>query len=166
MDEKDWREIKGYEGLYWVNQYGDVKNKDGLLLKQAINTSGYKYVRLCKYKRQYKWFFIHRLVAMSFLENPENKPDVNHKDGDKFNNHVSNLEWVTKRENHLHRVYTLNKTNSKWKPKTITCVETGKKFKSVAEATKYCGLKSLSSISQVINNNRKVAAGYHWKTIK
>ena len=165
MDEKEWREINGYENLYWVNQFGEVKNRKGKILKQTLNTSGYVYTRLCKGKRQYKWHFIHRLVAGAFLENPENKPDVNHKDGDKLNNKVSNLEWVTKRENHIHRVYTLNKTDSKWKPKTIACVETGKKFKSIAEATKYCGLKSLSSISQVINNNRKVAGGYHWKII-
>lgn len=163
MVEKNWREIKGYENLYWVNQFGEVKNGKGKILKQTLNTSGYVYTRLCKGKRQYKWHFIHRLVASAFLENPENKPDVNHKDGNKLNNKVSNLEWVTKRENHLHRVYLLKKTNSGWSPKAVVCLETGKKFKSIAEASGYCGFKTIGNLSQVLNGKRQTAGGFHWR---
>lgn len=166
MVEKDWREIEGYENSYWVNQFGEIRNKDGLILKQEPNTSGYMGLRLCKYPKQYKWFFVHRLVAQAFVPNPNNKPDVNHKDGDKLNNSFNNLEWVTKHENHLHRVYVLGKSNQKWMPKKVRCVETGKEYNSIKEATNEIGLKTLSSISSVINGRQLTAKGFHWELVR
>lgn len=87
---------------YRVNQYGDVLGIRGKLLKGFIHPKGYKHVFLgngdCSK--------VHRLVAQAFIPNPENKPEVNHKDGNKLNNHVSNLEWVTHLENMQHAYKT------------------------------------------------------------
>lgn len=113
-----WKDIVGYEGLYQVSNLGRVKslkrnkaNNYGKVpervLKQQINkkSGGYSQASLCK-EGKYKVFFIHRLVARAFIHNPDNKPVVNHKDGNKHNNCVGNLEWCTQKENVLHSFVT------------------------------------------------------------
>lgn len=102
--EENWKTIAGYEGYYEVSDLGNVRsldrgNRKGKLL--VSNTGKYKGVFLCKLgtiKRKN----IHRLVAETFIPNPENKPLVNHKDGDKHNNKLENLEWCTHQENMNH----------------------------------------------------------------
>ena len=101
-----WKDIVGYEGLYKVSNFGRIKSfsRRGTtkkILKPWINRQGYLIVDLCKNSKS-KHFPIHRLVATAFIQNPENKPEPNHEDGNKFNNHVSNLKWVTKSENIQH----------------------------------------------------------------
>ena len=94
---EEWRDIKGYEGKYKISSYGKVKSlkhKDEKLLKPSYDKDGYKQVILCNNGKGKKWF-IHRLVAIHFLPNPNNLPQVNHKDEDKANNVVENLEWCT-----------------------------------------------------------------------
>lgn len=95
-----WKDIKEYEGLYLVSNYGKVKSKRKQR-KPRLDKYGYPTVSLSKngIKKHYK---IHRLVAIAFLPNEYNKPTVNHKDGNKENNHVSNLEWNTVKENIIH----------------------------------------------------------------
>lgn len=159
MNEKEWKEIKGYEGLYWVDKNGNIKNKKGLMLKQALNTSGYRYVRLCRPIKQYKWVFPHRLVAQAFVPNPDNKPDVNHKDGNKLNNNADNLEWATKHENHVHRVYALRHSNKL--PKKVKCVETGKVYESMNLASADIGINS-GGICSVLHGKKQTAGGFHW----
>ena len=90
-----WRSIKGYEGLYEISNFGNVKTlRENRLLK--INTSAeYNMVKLYKNKK-YKMLYVHRLVAENFVENPNNYLLVNHKDENKRNNYASNLEWCTK----------------------------------------------------------------------
>lgn len=99
-----WKPIKEWEELYSVNENGEVKNnKTGKLIVGDINTGGY--YRVCLYDKQNnrkQRYFRHRLVAIHFLDNPNNYEQVNHIDGDKSNNSVNNLEWVTARENDLH----------------------------------------------------------------
>lgn len=94
-----WRDCKHYEDLLMVSNLGRVKEKGtGKYKIQHDNGKGYLYVSISvngKRKREY----VHRLVAMTFIENPENKPTVNHKDEDRQNNHVDNLEWMTYQEN-------------------------------------------------------------------
>lgn len=83
---------------YSVSDEGYVRNdKTSRILKPDINSKGY-YRVICSLKR----YFIHRLVAIHFIPNPDNKPQVNHKDSNKLNNHHSNLEWMTNSENNLH----------------------------------------------------------------
>lgn len=106
-----WKDIKGYEGLYQISNLGRVKslkrfntnnaNTKDRILKPSLDRKGYLHVVLCKNNKRYNKT-LHRLVAEAFIENPENKPQVNHIDEDKTNNRVSNLEWMTNKENRNH----------------------------------------------------------------
>lgn len=96
-----WKDIKGYEDLYAVSNTGLVKGKKyNRVLKPEIS-KGYAKVSLCKKGKTSKQS-IHRLVASHFIPNPDNKPQVNHINGDKLTNTAINLEWVTCSENHKH----------------------------------------------------------------
>lgn len=99
-----WKPVVGFEGLYEVSNLGRVKSLYDqfkrprvLIRKLSSNTLGYKVLEL-----KGKQYLAHRLVAMAFIENPQNKPFVNHKDSNPSNNHVDNLEWVTQSENIQH----------------------------------------------------------------
>ena len=99
-----WRDIKGYDGVYQVSNWGRVKSlKFGkeLFLKPVNNGWGYHRVSLCKNKKG-KNITVHRLVAEAFIKNPQNKRTVNHKNGIKADNRLSNLEWNTMSENNKH----------------------------------------------------------------
>lgn len=94
--------IKDYEGKYYITQQGDVVNAKGKTLAYTVNKqTGYKQVSLWKNNKGSSKA-IHRLVALTYLTNPNNLPEVNHIDGNKLNNHVDNLEWVTRSENMIH----------------------------------------------------------------
>lgn len=94
--------IKGYEGRYAIDSDFKIRNvKSGKSLKFSINADGYPIVGLLKDRIQTQ-FFVHRLIAIEFVPNPNNKPFVNHKDGVKTNFHPDNLEWVTCSENMRH----------------------------------------------------------------
>jgi hypothetical protein len=117
MEAEIWRDVVGYEGLYQVSNLGNIKANKRLvvsprgyrtarerLLAQA-NSGGYKLVMLCREGVRTNRSS-HRIVAEAFISNPENKPDVNHKDGNKSNNRVDNLEWNTSSENNRHAFRT------------------------------------------------------------
>ena len=94
LDGEIWKDIEGYEGHYKISSFGRVYSiKSGILLKQQ-NKKGYLVSCLCK-NGKFKYIPTHRLVALNFIPNPENLPHVNHKDENKQNNCVSNLEWCT-----------------------------------------------------------------------
>lgn len=95
-----WRDIPGYEGLYKVSNRGRVR-KGERLKTPRVDHGGYLTVCLFKHSKQ-KHMKVHRLVALAFIPNPENKKTVNHKDGNKANNCVYNLEWATQSENIIH----------------------------------------------------------------
>lgn len=118
--EEIWKDVPGYEGYYQVSNLGQVKaieriykQRNGLTGRDNYRTypeqtifvetdrDGYLKVRFSKGGKQKK-FFVHRLVALTFIPNPENKPEVNHKSGIKVDNCASNLEWVTTSENQQH----------------------------------------------------------------
>lgn len=98
-----WKEVIDYEGLYEVNSNGEIRNSltERKLSPNYSNSSGYGQVNLRKDKIP-RTFLIHRLVAQAFIENKKNLPEVNHIDEDKTNNHVSNLEWCTSKQNANH----------------------------------------------------------------
>lgn len=102
-----WRSIKGYKALYEVSNLGNVRSLPrfttlGRVLKQN-RSRFYKSVCLSK-KNKFKTFTVHRLVAEAFIINPKNKLYVNHKDGNKYNNQLKNLEWSTPSENKVHAI--------------------------------------------------------------
>lgn len=108
LDGEEWRDIERYEGHYQISNYSRIKsfkNDKITILKPLIDKNGYLQIVFSK-NGQHKWFKLHRLVAQAFIPNPENKPQVNHIDGNKMNNHVSNLEWVSQSENNNHAVNT------------------------------------------------------------
>ena len=99
-----WKAIPGYGDKYEVSNLGAVRNKNTNQIKTQ-NTDKYGYARVnLKTGRKAEHKFIHRLVAGAFIDNPNNKPQVNHIDGNKLNNSIDNLEWVTCSENMIHAV--------------------------------------------------------------
>ncbi len=96
---EEWREISGYEGLYQVSDYGNIKsfqkNPNGQITRSTISKVGYSSIALYN-NSVFKRFYVHRLVAKAFIPNPLNKPEVNHKNGVKSDNKKGNIEWCTR----------------------------------------------------------------------
>ena len=110
MKYEKWIPVKGYEDSYAVSNYGHVRSLDrfirgklfeGKILKVRVQKDGYLRVALCENSNK-KLVGVHRLVAMHFINNRYNKPEVNHIDENKLNNRADNLEWVTPKENTAH----------------------------------------------------------------
>ena len=98
-----WKNIDGFNGKYQVSSWGRVRNAEtGNILIPYKNKKGYLKIGLCDGHGKSLKFRVNRLVAISFIENPNNYPQVNHKDGNKENNSFTNLEWVTDEENKKH----------------------------------------------------------------
>ena len=167
MMREIWKDIADYEGLYQVSNFGKVralnyKRTHQIKLKLPQNNGkGYLAVQLCKNNRR-KWFLIHRLVAQAFLKNPLGKDTINHKDGDRANNKVSNLEWATYAENNLHSYRQNGKKPAKAKP--VYCVETGEVYESSYDAARKTGLCQ-TSINRCANGIFKTVKGTHWKLL-
>lgn len=105
-----WKDIDGFEGKYQISSWGRVRNRDGLILKPYMNNKGYLKISLQQGRRAIKKR-VHRLVAIAFIPNPENLPQVNHKDGNKTNNSFTNLEWISNSDNLKHA----REMRDKWK---------------------------------------------------
>jgi len=102
----NWKPVKGYEGLYEVSDAGDVFSvRTGRMMKSSMTSHGYMRVVIQVDGKQ-SMKHCHRLVAEAFIPNPDNLPQVNHIDGNRLNNHVSNLEWCTPSENLKHAYRT------------------------------------------------------------
>lgn len=104
LPKQCWKDIPGFEGKYQVSNTGRIRSLNyrrtgkTRVLKQATNKDGYKVIGLIK-NGKYKTYFIHRLVALAFIPNPNNYPMINHKDENKTNNTVENLEWMSHKDN-------------------------------------------------------------------
>ena len=100
-----FKDINNFENKYQISNTGKVRNKKtGLFLKPMYNKKGYQYVHLSINKKKSVKWYIHRLVGFHFIDNPLNKPQINHIDGNPSNNNIDNLEWVTNEENQRHAI--------------------------------------------------------------
>lgn len=159
---ENWRPIVIKDCPYEVSDWGRVRNKNDKILRGG-NSHGYRTVSLRSGSDKRRHFLVHRLVAEAFIPNPKNLPCVNHKDGNRANNNVENLEWVTKSENSFHAVNVLGKTR-KCKPiiqysedsDFITRFDNGK----IAEET--TGVKR-KTIWANCNGTTTLGGGFLWK---
>ena len=166
-----WKDIIGWEGKYQVSNLGRVRTLNYKRTNQIRIMSGVTDIRGYKCiafreggagSRQ-KHFMVHRLVAQAFIPNPEGKPFVNHRDGNRKNNNASNLEWCTREENEKHKIYVLgHPSGSVIPPKKVICVETGQVYPSVSSAARAIGV-SQGAISFALKDEWRVSHGYHWK---
>lgn len=179
-----WKPIDGFEGLYEVSNMGNIKRLQKTItdkyrnrnVKEKIMTprKSKDYLTICLHRDDdSKECRIHRLVAQAFIPNPENKPQVNHKDGNKQNNCVDNLEWNTQSENMKH-AYKLGLKKSSTKGKFGTLNATSKKvgqydlngkfikeWDCIQEVKRKLGLNS-GNISSCCHGKRNHVGGYKW----
>ena len=160
---EEWRDIKGYEGLYQVSNLGRVKstkfNKE-IIMKQK-ECRGYKRIGLRKNGEKQKFYSIHRLVAEAFIPNENELPCINHNDENKTNNKVENLEWCSYEYNANYgtRVKRLREANIGGKnpySKKVICVTTGEEFDCMTDASKKYNA-NITSIWKCCNNKQKTA---------
>ena len=163
-----WKDVVGFERAYQVSNLGRVKSKirkgviEEKLLKPYKNNMGYECVDL--WVNNHKKKLVHRLVAEAFIDNPDHKKVVNHKDGNPLNNTVDNLEWCTHSENMLHSFRVLGQRTVKGmviNNKPVKCLDTGEVFASASEAARQKGC-SQSNITSVVLGKRSKAGGLRW----
>lgn len=160
-----WKTIEGTNGEYQVSDTGLVRTtKTNRILRPAVSRHGYERVCLFKKDRERR-YRVHRLVAIAFIPNPDNLPQVNHIDGNKRNNHVSNLEWVTSEQNMHHakehglRIGHEKFCDSKKKRVIATNIDSGEQFvfESILAARKAIGT---CHVQEVLKGLRQQAKGY------
>lgn len=157
-----WKNIEGHSGAYLISNEGVVFNQlTGKPLKSVIGTNGYCHVTLCYGVKED--VSIHRLVAQAFIPNPDNLPEVNHKDENKANNSVDNLEWCTCKYNANYGLGALRRNTAIiQKDKAGNVI---KQWNSMKEAAGILGLK-YQSISRVCRGLRKTCGGYKWEYLR
>lgn len=152
--------IKNYEN-YLISKDGETWSiKSNIFLKPAANDRGYKTVSISSNGKA-KTFKVHRLVALAFVPNPNNYNEVNHIDGDKFNNKAENLEWCSRSQNIAHS-YKLNLRNGinagiaarAVISKPVIDINTGVFYDSILDASKYCNFK-YKTLAMYLNGSRK-----------
>ena len=170
--EEIWKDVVGYNGLYQVSNLGNIKNRDGRILKQQTRNHGYLSVWLYGGAhldgRNGKAFSVHRIVAEAFLPNPNGCAEVNHKDENKKNNAVENLEWCSHKENSNHgtrgkRIGAANK-NGKQSRAVFQFSADGKLlavYPSMAEVQRSTGFRK-GNIWKQMSGKYELAYGYKW----
>ena len=154
MKNEIWKDIPGYEGVYQINNFGDVKSlsrivriadklggfrmKEERIIKHDIGKFGYHRVTL-RFNNKDQKYLVHRLVAEAFVENPYNLPQVNHKDEDKGNNNAENLEWCTEKYNSNYGNRTHLSSVAKYKPVSMFDKDGNfiRSFESIKEANQF-----------------------------
>lgn len=183
--EEIWKDVIGYEGLYQISNYGNIKslkkwirqynkyiNKEKLL-KPCVNKIGYYVVVLYKNKNK-RSHLLHRLIAEAFIPNPENKPQINHIDGNKMNYNISNLEWCTQSENMIHAFKNglekpnkpmLNRKGNK-NPLSKKVIQFDLNNNFINEYNSYTEATNITKINHIgdcCNGKLKTAGGFIWK---
>lgn len=163
--------IIGFEE-YYIDTNGIIYNKNGSIKKYSLNHSGYCIVNLYVNHKRYG-FSVHQLVARQFIENPYNYPQVNHKNGNKEDNSINNLEWCNNQYNALHSFRVLGRKAGICKP--VQCIDKNDNicytFNSLADASRYFVQDNKNfryvqnNIWRVLNGLRKTYKGYIWKYI-
>lgn len=188
MNEFQINNIKGYElcNDYTITKEGKVYSyKSGYKkeMKGSIDDKGYPYVDLTQSNGKRKCPKTHRLIALAFISNPEGKPQINHIDGNKRNNKISNLEWVTQSENVKHsyltglnnpNTYSKGSKNYQWNGRHKNCKKVKQLtlnnkviriYNSIAIANRAINSKSQSGISAVCNGRLKTYYGFKWEFV-
>lgn len=177
MNDEIWKPIKETEGCYLVSSYGRVKSvprngtiNEERIIKQQLKKDNYYQVNMKIYGKSI-WRRVNRLVAQAFIPNPDNLPCVNHKDGNKHNNHVNNLEWCTMKENCEHYYETLYDNKYKGRgqihPKSVIRIDEQGKLTSFSSLLKaavetFGNKDKRAGISKACKQNKKYLS-YMWK---
>ena len=172
MAEEIWKPIPDYEGYYEVSSTGRIRSverigKSGkgirkypsVILKPSLGQWGYEQVCLRK-DGEKRTARVNRLVAQTFIPNPDNLPQVNHIDGAKTNNNVENLEWCNASQNMIH---CFSNELSDWNTR-IRIIETGEEFNSISECARAIG-GHISLINACLFGSRKTHKGFHFEVI-
>lgn len=170
--EEMWKDVAGYEGKYQVSNLGNVRSlhwhgSDLVMnLKPCSSRQGYLHIKLLDENHKSKDWKVHRLVALAFIPNPANLPEIHHHDEDKKNNRVDNLSWVTKKQNC--NLGTRNERHNKAISKAVVQIDKKNgsiiaRYDSITEATLKTGVDG-TSISRVCYKRRKykTAGGFVW----
>ena len=189
MNKEIWRDIKGYEGEYQVSNYGNIRSVDKYVncgirnnnkvikkgkIRKLGKTNGYLTVSLCNGKSQ-KSKLVHRLVAEAFIDNPNNYKYINHKDENKENNFVDNLEWCSSLYNNTYgtRLDRISKSlinNPKISKKVNQYDSNGnfiKQWESTMEIQRQLGINNTHISACCLNKkNYKSAGGFIWKYVE
>lgn len=159
---EEWRKIEDYPN-YSVSNLGRVRNdKTGRILAAHKWGELRTYLHVILYTGSHasrKSHSIHRLVAQAFVPNPDNKPEVNHLDGNGLNNCALNLEWTSRSENMIHAREVLHRGHLR----KVIRLDDGQVFNTLTEAAQACGSNAYSGISHCLSGRRQTAFGYHWK---
>lgn len=171
-DVEQWRLHPEFSSIE-VSSFGRIRNaRTQRVLKTPVGKRGYPVFRKYLSKGKCRLLTVHRCVALVFIENPENKAFVNHIDGDKTNNHVSNLEWVTPKENNAHaRRMGLKASDG---DKAVVQIEGStviNRFKSASEASRITGIgrSNISNVCRAVGTAMQThyatAGGYKWRYV-
>ena len=168
---EQWKSIPDYTSnpIYQVSTLGRVKRitRNGVHILKPFSKHDYLYIGLCKNGKQ-KHFRLNRLVAEAFIPNPDNLPTVNHKDENKLNNNVYNLEWSTVKDNDNFGTRNIRMANSKKKSPITQYDMTGKIvtiYPGIKDAQIITGINR-NCIREVCKGTRKSAGGYKWSYYK
>ena len=171
--EEVWKDIEGYEGRYEVSSLGRIRSYaqdrvNGKIKTGNLTKKGYLTILLYDGRGGKRWRPVHRLVAEAFIENPLGLPQVNHKDEDKTNNRVDNLEWCTNEYNarygtHIERISKANMCCKTTSRKVYSVDDNGnvERFNSIGEAERMTGC-SHSNIVRTLKKRRPRCGGRMW----
>lgn len=167
--EEVWADIEGYENLYAISSKGRCWSyKTNKFLKEDINNDGYLRFSLFK-DGKHKRYLAHRLVAKSFVDNPNQYPEINHINENVKDNYVENLEWCTHKQNvnygSRNKKVSMALKNNQNSAKRVQNIDTLNIYDSLTKAEKETGI-GLSQISLCCKNKAKTAGGYHWRYVE